>query len=323
MKTFTGALCAAGVSCLTVLILRLLLPGRGGLGSLFGPEQEPQGGAKLGGVFFLPGVVFGMLAGGSAFSGNALFALLITAGAVLTGFVDDLISLQDKRGEGIVPWLKALLILILSTSAAIFLSFSNVPGRTLCLPISCTGTDMHGWYLLFALPLLLGRFIVEKDLHESASFSFSYDGCETVFWCLLFCLSAETGALQWAEYRSEFHGMSLYAGAVAGALLGMSAFNPLGKALRPGMSGYFGIAASVSLMALCSGWLILLPFAALWPFLCGIYALVKRIRTGKKSSGYLLADYFTAHGMAPERLQSLIRWVSLIGALAAAVLYVL
>lgn len=326
MNTFTGALCASGVSCLTVIILRLLLPGRGGLGSLFSSEQDPSAGTKLGGVFMFAGIVLGMLAGGGALSGNALFSLLITAGAVLIGFVDDLVSLQDKHGEGIVPWLKALLFLLLTVSASVYLAFSEGPGRIQFLPVSCASADFRGWYMLLALPLLLGRVSAEKKLLESSGNCFAYTGSEAVFWCFAFCLAAETGALQWSEYRNEFGGLALYAGAVAGALLGISVFNPFGKALCLGRSGYFGIAVSLSLMALCSGWLILLPLAALWPFICGLYALVmylRNIRGPERSTDYLFPDYFTAHGMTSERLHSLIRWTSLLGILAAAVLYTL
>lgn len=326
MKTVSGSVCSAGISCLTVLILRLLLPGRGGFSSLFGTEQENETGPVLGGIFLLPGLIAGMLAGGGSITGNALFALLITAASILIGFIDDLISLQDKRGEGIVPWLKVLLVFALMLSAAAYLSFSDVPGRTQFLPVCYACADMRGWYMLLSFPLLIGRVSSEKMLAESTDLSFSDNGIEAIFWCFVFCLAGETGAMQWAGYRSEFSGMAVFAGAFAGALLGICLFNPGGKALSPGMSGYFGIACAMSLTALCSGWLILLPLAALWPFLSGVYALIHWIR-GKKSSekdvNFLLADYFTAHGMSMEQLQRTVRWISLLGALLAAVLYVI
>lgn len=324
MNTFTGAVISAGISCFMILLLRLLLPGRGGLGSLFIPEHEQNEGPKLGGVFLLAGLIAGMLAGGASLSGNSLFALLITAASVLIGFVDDMISLQDRRGEGIVPWLKGLLVFLLMLSAALYLAFSEVPGQALFLPISCASADLNGWYILLALPLLLGRLMSEKKLCESAGDFSANNGYEAAFWCFVFCIAAQTGAGQWFQYRDEFHGMAIFSGSAAGSVLGISVFNTDGKALRLGASGYFGIATALSLMALSSGWLILLPFAALWPFCCAIYALIKRVRAGKNPVGptdLLLADYFTGHGMTVPRLQSTIRWLSLLGLLTAAVLY--
>lgn len=325
MLTFSHALLSAGISCLCVLVFRLLLPGHGGFGSLFRSEQEPQAGAQLGGVFFLLSVIAGTVFGGGSLSGSSVFCLLITAGAALIGFIDDLIARQDKRGEGIVPWLKALLLLVLSLAAALNLSVSEGIGRVQVLPISCRNADFRGWYILLALPLLLGRFTVEKQLCESALCCHSYCLTEAAFWCFAYCLAGETGAFKWFNYRSAFSGMAAFSGAVAGALLGIGMFNPLGKALRLGSCGYWGVAAALSLMALCSGWLILLPLAALWPFLCGVFALMKRFRTrkGEKEADYRFAQYFLSRGMSEERLQSLIRWLSLLGALAAAVLYTL
>lgn len=327
MRTFSAAVFAAGISCFTILILRLFLPGRGGLGSLFKPGSEQEEGSALGGVFFLPGIVAGMLAGGGSLSGNALFALLITAAAILVGFINDLVALQDKRGEGIVPWLRWLLVFLLALSAAIYLSFLNESGRRQFLPVSCVSSDLKGWLLIPALVLLLGRFFSEQELHEASGPSFCAEGAEAVFWCFVFCLAGETGALEWAAYRSEFSGMAVFCGAVSGALLGICIFNPYGKMLRPGTGGYLGIAAALSLMALCSGWLILLPLAALWPFCCLIFALVMRVRVRGKAPAapdrFFLTAFLTGHGMTKDRLQSTVRWLSLLGVLAAAVLYTL
>lgn len=326
MATFTGALKAAGFSCLTVLILRLLMPGRSGLGSLFRSEQEEAEGPRLGGVFYLGALIVGMLAGGSTLSGNALFSLLITASFILIGFADELIALQSSRGEGIVPWLKALLLLFVSLCAAVYLSFSNASGRTQCLPVFCTSADLKGWFLLLALPLLLIRTQGERPLHSSLGSSYAANGCEALFWCFVFCLAGETGAGEWYGYRSEFAGMAIFSGAATGGLLGLDVFNPDGRALRPGAGGHYGVAASLSLMALCSGWLILLPLAALWPFASGVYALILLVSAARKGSepkSYLLADSFLAHKMTPERLLRTIRWISLLGVLAAAFLYIL
>lgn len=324
MRTFSAALFAAGISCLAVLILRLLLPGRGGLAALFKPENDPDEGSSLGSVFLLIGIIAGMLAGGGSLSGNALFALLITAAAVLVGFVNDLISLQSKRGEGIVPWLQWLLVFALSLSAAIFLAFSNVSGRTQFLPVSCASADWKGWFLVPALLLLLGRFFSEKTLYESVGSSFSAEGSETVFWCFLFCLSGETGALEWSVYRSEFSNMAVFSGAVAGSLLGFSVFNANGRILHPGTGGCLGIASALSMMALCSGWLILLPLAALWPLTCAIFALVVRIRAAKEPDDtvcFMLPEFLLRRGLDENKLKSMVRWISLLGVLAAAVLY--
>lgn len=326
MNTVSGALIAAGASFVTVLLLRLLLPGRGGLGSLLRFEQETEEGGKLGGIFYLGGLLIGLLVGGGSFSGNALFSLLITAAFVLIGFADDLTALQDKRGEGIVPWLKGLLILFVAVCAALYLSLSNVSGRTQCLPVSYASSDLKGWFILFALPLLLGRTVSAEKMHESVGRSFSSDGYEAVFWCFVFCIAGESGTGKWLGYRSEFSGMAAFCGAAAGALLGLSVFDPGSRALPPGKSGHYGIAASLTLAELCSGWLILLPLAALWPFISFIFALITRIlalRKGKSPESYLLADYFLSRRMAPERLLSTVRWISLIGVLLAAVLYVL
>lgn len=324
MNTFSAALTAAGVSCLTVLVLRLLMPGQSGLGSLFRPEQPEEEGTRLGGVFYLGALIAGMVAGGSAFSGNALFSLLITASFILIGFADELVAMQDGRGEGIVPWLKAALLLFVSVVAAVYLAFSNESGRTQCLPVCCASSDLKGWYLLLALPLLLLRSLAEKPLFESAGSSFASEGYEAAFWCFVFALAGETGAVKWFGFRSEFYGMAVFSGSAAGAMLGLDLFNPGGQALRPGTGGYYGIGASLALMALCSCWMILLPLAALWPFVSAVYAFVLRVPAAGKGTApksYLLADFFLGRRMTAERLRNTVRWISLLGTLFAAVLY--
>ena len=316
MTAGTGACFSAAAACLTVLILRLLFKG------FLEREDMPP----AGGILFLLGLTVGTLFFADASTGGALLALLITAGAVATGFADDVVRSRSQKGNGLPPWLLLLLVLLLCVSASLYLGLSENPGREQRLPAGGATASLQGWYMLLCLPLLLLRFYGQEKLYAPLGLGAVSAAMELVFFAVVYLCMAGTGVLKSAVLPKYAQSMTVFCASAAGSLLALMVFPAPDAFLHPGRGLSFGLAGALSMALLSSGLLLLAPFAALWPFAGAVYALYAFIRRKKDKNTerpLLLSERFAVSGASEKKLFDAVRWLSLLSLLAGLVLYML
>lgn len=322
MHALREACYAALTACAAVLLLKFLFRPKKGEASLFTPEEDGAAAPCFGGAFCLIGTTIGTLL--FLFDGQkaAIAGLLFMAAASLAGLSEDLRRL--RTGKGFAPVVLPGIMLVLALAASAALIFMAGAG-TLVLPVTGKTFSLGGWAIpLFALVMLL-RIRNERTFDAVPGAEPALTLAVSGFWCLFFCIISGTGALSSATRATNAAGLSVFAGAVSGAWLGLSLFNTGETVWRPGKSGYYGAAAAVSAMACGAGYLVLHPLISLWPALSAVYAFFALL-LNKKKPGRMpkyLTGLLAKDGVKPEAVFSAALRAAVLGSLIAFVLYFL
>ena len=123
-----------------------------------GPQShlDKNGTPTMGGVFLLLGWLLAALIGVREGFSLVLPVLLVMVLCGLMGFLDDFIKISTGTSMGLLPYQKVLLQFVISLLAAIWLYRSEAVGSAITLPFSGKSWDMGGFYIPFALFVLMG-----------------------------------------------------------------------------------------------------------------------------------------------------------------------
>lgn len=196
--------------------------------------------------------------------------LLITFGYGLLGFLDDFISVKMKRSLGLRPYQKLIGQFGLALILALFAYNSELIGSRIYVPILNQTWDLGVFYI--PITMLLVVFMT-----NSVNLTDGLDGLASgvtviasvtfgiVFVSALYAIGfgAQNSALLF-EAR-VFQPLLIFSGAVTGACLGFLRFNAYPARVIMGDTGSLALGAAVSVMAVLSGMMLLLPL------ICGMF----------------------------------------------------
>ena len=249
-----------------------------------GPQShlDKNGTPTMGGVFLLLGWLLASLIGVREGFSLVLPVLLVTVLCGLMGFLDDFIKISTGTSMGLLPYQKVLLQFVISLLAAAWLYRSQGVGSVITLPFSGKSWDMGGFYIPFALFVLMGTMngvnLTDGVDGLAAGTSLVVQLC----FVILFALMPLTGG--WTGQSANYGGMSVYAAAGAGALMGFLLFNAYPARIFMGDTGSLALGGAIAMEALVSKSPLLLPLMAI-PFVLSVLSVMIQVGSYKFRKG--------------------------------------
>ena len=245
-------------------------------------HQKKAGTPTVGGVFLLLGWLLASLIGVREGFSLVLPVLLVTVLCGLMGFLDDFIKISTGTSMGLLPYPKVLLQFVVSLLAAAWLYRSDAVGSAITLPFSGKSWDLDFFYIPFALFVLMGTMngvnLTDGVDGLAAGTSLVVQLCFVV----LFALMPLTGG--WTGQSANYGGMSVYAAAGAGALMGFLLFNAYPARIFMGDTGSLALGGAIAMEALVSKSPLLLPLMAI-PFVLSVLSVMIQVGSYKFRKG--------------------------------------
>ena len=245
-------------------------------------HQKKAGTPTVGGVFLLLGWLLASLIGVREGFSLVLPVLLVTVLCGLMGFLDDFIKISTGTSMGLLPYQKVLLQFVVSLLAAAWLYRSDAVGSAITLPFSGKSWDLDFFYIPFALFVLMGTMngvnLTDGVDGLAAGTSLVVQLC----FVILFALMPLTGG--WTGQSANYGGMSVYAAAGAGALMGFLLFNAYPARIFMGDTGALALGGASAMEALVSKSPLLLPLMAI-PFVLSVLSVMIQVGSYKFRKG--------------------------------------
>ena len=245
-------------------------------------HQKKAGIPTVGGVFLLLGWLLASLIGVREGFSLVLPVLLVTVLCGLMGFLDDFIKISTGTSMGLLPYQKVLLQFVVSLLAAAWLYRSDAVGSAITLPFSGKSWDLDFFYIPFALFVLMGTMngvnLTDGVDGLAAGTSLVVQLC----FVILFALMPLTGG--WTGQSANYGGMSVYAAAGAGALMGFLLFNAYPARIFMGDTGSLALGGAIAMEALVSKSPLLLPLMAI-PFVLSVLSVMIQVGSYKFRKG--------------------------------------
>ena len=245
-------------------------------------HQKKAGTPTVGGVFLLLGWLLASLIGVREGFSLVLPVLLVTVLCGLMGFLDDFIKISTGTSMGLLPYQKVLLQFVVSLLAAAWLYRSDAVGSAITLPFSGKSWDLDFFYIPFALFVLMGTMngvnLTDGVDGLAAGTSLVVQLC----FVILFALRPLTGG--WTGQSANYGGMSVYAAAGAGALMGFLLFNAYPARIFMGDTGSLALGGAIAMEALVSKSPLLLPLMAI-PFVLSVLSVMIQVGSYKFRKG--------------------------------------
>ena len=245
-------------------------------------HQKKAGTPTVGGVFLLLGWLLASLIGVREGFSLVLPVLLVTVLCGLMGFLDDFIKISTGTSMGLLPYQKVLLQFVISLLAAAWLYRSDAVGSAITLPFSGKSWDLGFFYIPFALLVLMGTM-------NGVNLTDGVDGLAAgtslvvqLGYVVLFALMPLTGG--WTGQSANYGGMSVYAAAGAGALMGFLLFNAYPARIFMGDTGSLALGGAIAMEAMVSKSPLLLPLMAI-PFVLSVLSVMIQVGSYKFRKG--------------------------------------
>ena len=273
-----------------------------------GPQthQKKQGTATMGGVIFAVAAPIAAL----AFSYKdhrfdfLLICLVCAFGFGLVGFVDDYIKVKLKRNLGLTPMQKIVPQFVISLGVSLWAYFHSDIGSAWRIPFANTEWDLGIFYIPLMMFVMIGTV-------NSANLLDGMDGL--LGGCSLFdfaamaliCVAMAAGA----EDPSNYLNTAIFAGAMAGALMGFLRFNAHPARVFMGDVGSFFIGGALVGVITVTKNTLLLPIIALAMLLSSLSVIIqvgyfkysrKKTGTGKRIFRMSPMHYHFELGGMPE-----------------------
>ena len=273
-----------------------------------GPQshQKKQGTATMGGIIFAIAAPVAAL----AFSYKdsrfdfLLIALVCALGFGAVGFVDDFIKVKLKRSLGLTPMQKIIPQLALSVIVAFWAYFHPEIGPSLTVPFVNVEWNL-GWFYIPVMIFVLVGTVNSANLLDGMDGLLG--GCSLFDFATmaLICLALAAGA----EDPSNLLNVTIFAGAMVGALMGFLRFNSNPARVFMGDVGSFFIGGALVGICVVTRLSLLLPIIALAMMMSSISDIIqisyfkytrKKTGTGKRIFRMAPMHYHFELGGMPE-----------------------
>ena len=239
-----------------------------------GPQthQKKQGTATMGGVIFAIAAPIAAL----AFSYKdhrfdyLLICLVCAFGFGLVGFVDDYIKVKLKRSLGLTPMQKIVPQFVISLGVSLWAYFHSDIGSSWIIPFANVEWNLGIFYIPLMMFVMIGTV-------NSANLLDGMDGL--LGGCSLFdfatmaliCVAMAAGA----EDPSNYLNTAIFAGAMAGALMGFLRFNAHPARVFMGDVGSFFIGGALVGIITVTRTTLLLPIIALAMLMSSLSVIIQ------------------------------------------------
>ena len=171
--------------------------------------------------------------------------VLFTLGFSLLGLADDVIKAVLKRPEGLMPWQKIVVQLLLSGGAACFCYFSPYIGHAIYIPFTSIQWDMGWLYIPFAMFVIIA-------VVNSVNLLDGVDGlCSSVTTVVMLVLGLIALFMNQAGLDDAASGnVMVLCLATAGACMGFLRFNTYPAKVFMGDSGSFALGGAYVMASL-------------------------------------------------------------------------
>ncbi len=252
-----------------------------------GPQshKKKQGTPTMGGIMMLIAIVAASLIFGIESAEFILPTLLVTAAFGLIGFLDDFIKIKMKRNLGLRAYQKIVAQFAIAIIVAIWAYRSPLIGPVMYLPVS--GGE---WNIgLFYIPLVVFVMIAEVNAVNltdgldglAASVTMVYSLAAAVIFIVLAASARLAGE---TLLGVNYDGGAVFAAAVTGACLGFLRYNTWPARVFMGDTGSLALGGAVSMMAILSRSMILLPVMG-FCFLGSALSVVLQVASNKLNHG--------------------------------------
>ncbi len=293
-----------------------------------GPQShlDKNGTPTMGGVFLLLGWLLAALIGVREGFSLVLPVLLVMVLCGLMGFLDDFIKISTGTSMGLLPYQKVLLQFVISLLAAAWLYRSQGVGSVITLPFSGKSWDMGGFYIPFALFVLMGTMngvnLTDGLDGLAAGTSLVIQLSYVILFALLPLLAGFGG---WTSESADYSGMAIFAAAGAGALMGFLLFNAYPARVFMGDTGSLALGGTIAMEALVLKSPLLLPLMGIPFVLSAVSVMIQvgsyKLRKGKRVFKMApLHHHFELLGVAEPRITAL--YMLLTGACCALSIYI-
>ena len=239
-----------------------------------GPQthQKKQGTATMGGVIFAVAAPIAAL----AFSYRdhrfdfLLICLVCAFGFGLVGFVDDYIKVKLKRSLGLTPMQKIVPQVVISLGVSLWAYFHKDIGSAWTVPFLNVEWDLGFFYIPLMMFVMIGTT-------NSANLLDGMDGLlgGVSFFdfaaMALICVGLAAGA----ENSANMLNVAIFAGAMAGALMGFLRFNAHPARVFMGDVGSFFIGGALVGITTVTRATLLLPIIALMMMLSSLSVIIQ------------------------------------------------
>ena len=295
-------------------------------------KEGPQSHLKKAGIPTMGGVllVLGWLLAALVSMGEGyalvLPVLLVMVLCGLMGFLDDFIKISTGTSMGLLPYQKVLLQFVISLLAAAWLYRSQGVGAVITLPFSGKSWDMGGFYIPFALFVLMGTMngvnLTDGLDGLAAGTSLVIQLSYVILFALLPLLAGFGG---WTSESADYGGMAIFAAAGAGALMGFLLFNAYPARVFMGDTGSLALGGTIAMEALVLKSPLLLPLMGIPFVLSAVSVMIQvgsyKLRKGKRVFKMApLHHHFELLGVAEPRITAL--YMLLTGACCALSIYI-
>lgn len=223
-------------------------------------HMAKQGTPTMGGLMFLFAILVASLIfalDGAAMVLPSLITLLLFG---LVGFLDDFIKVHLHRNLGLRAWQKVVFQLVFSFILAFWAYRSPYIGSALYLPFTDKTLDL-GWFYIPAVMFVIIAEVNAVNLTDGLDgLSSSVTIVYTLAAGLIFItLANSASALGTPALAANYSGMAVLSITSAGALMGFLVFNSYPARVFMGDTGSLALGGLVSMLAICSRSIILLP----------------------------------------------------------------
>lgn len=228
-----------------------------------GPQthKKKQGTPQMGGIIFAVPALIAALAFsyGDARWDYLLMALVCAVGFGLIGFVDDWIKIKLKRAEGLTPKQKLAPQIVLSIGMAVWAYLHPTIGSSLTVPFFNVEWRL-GWLYIPVMVFILVGTVNSANLLDGLDGLLG--GCGLFDFVTMALIGVAMAAANPAQ-ADNYLNVAIFAGAMAGALLGFLRYNSYPARVFMGDVGSFFIGGALAGMALVTRLSLLLPVIAL------------------------------------------------------------
>ena len=252
-----------------------------------GPQshKKKQGTPTMGGIMMLIAIIAASLIFGLESVEFLLPTLLVMAAFGVIGFLDDFIKIKMKRNLGLRAYQKIIAQFAIAIIVAVWAYKSPLIGPVLYLPISGGSWNIGPYYI----PLVVFMIIAEVN---AVNLTDGLDGLATSVTLVYALAMTAIFALMASAARQggqtllgvNLSGMGLFSAALVGACLGFLRYNAWPARVFMGDTGALALGGAVSMMAIMSRSLILLPVMG-FCFLGSALSVILQVASNKLNHG--------------------------------------
>jgi phospho-N-acetylmuramoyl-pentapeptide-transferase len=204
-----------------------------------GPKshQKKAGTPTIGGIIFIIASIISMFFIIRDPWDEAMIALYAFIAFGFIGFLDDILKIIHKKNLGLRAYQKMVLLLIISTTLAVYAYMNPNIGSRIIIPFMKTTIDLGIWYI----PFIVVFFTATTN---AVNLTDGLDGLATSITLLVMTFFAVV------SYGMTHYSLSIFCAVVAGALLGFLRYNAFPARVFMGDTGSLALGGALAAIAM-------------------------------------------------------------------------